>query len=274
MLEFITRHRLNFLAGGPVHVRQLLELAKDGELLLPEVAAFRVGSTLIHEELRKALTERLTPNLYINYSMSETGGLTLAGPELLRRVPGTVGLALRRVQIEIVDEEGRALPVGEPGRLRAKTPWMVRGYFDDPQETALAFRDGWFVSGDRAHFTVEGALVHHGRADDLMIYDGLNVSPAEIESVLLRHPAVVEAAAFGVRLEPHGDVPVAAVVLKAEVGGDELAEHCRAWIGIRAPQHVLVLPRLPRNAAGKVLTHELRRVFDALAQKRGQKRSS
>ena len=256
MVEFIRQHRINFVAGGPTHAAALLMAAKPGSLLLPGLA-LRVGTTLVHDELRRAILGLLTHNLYVMYSISETGGLSAAAPALVRRQPGTVGHAMPGVQIEIMDEEGKALPPGKRGRLRARTPWMVRGYVDDPEETRRAFRDGWFYSGDLVEMRSDGELIHHGRADDMMIFDGLNITPAEIEQTLLRHAAVAEAAAFGIPSNVRGSIPVAAVVLKAKCTIHELHGHCASWLGALRPVEIIVLPSLPRNAVGKVLTREL-----------------
>jgi acyl-coenzyme A synthetase/AMP-(fatty) acid ligase len=108
--------------------------------------------------------------------------------------------------------------------------------------------------------TSEGALVHHGRGDDTMILDGLNVQPAEIESRLLSHPAVAEAAAFSIKSVSRGDIPLAAVVLKATATEADLLKFCRGSLGPRSPLRVLAVAALPRNAAGKVLRGELARL--------------
>lgn len=94
-----------------------------------------------------------------------------------------------------------------------------------------------------------------------MIFNGINIHPAEIENTLLRHPAVSEAAAFAIQSEPHGDIPVVAVVIKSPVLAEELYSHCRSWLGLRSPQGLAIVPKLPRNAAGKVLKHELPKMF-------------
>lgn len=119
-------------------------------------------------------------------------------------------------------------------------------------------------------FTPDGELVHHGRADDVMICDGLNIHPAEIENTLLRHPEVAEAAAFAIKSDLHGEIPVVAVVVKSarsQALADELNSHCRSWLGVRSPHHLTLVARLPRNAAGKILKHELHGLFRDRQQK-------
>jgi acyl-coenzyme A synthetase/AMP-(fatty) acid ligase len=276
LVEFIRRQRIDYLAGGPVHVAGFRKIAAGSNaILLPQVKAFRVSTTLIPEPVRKAIRERLTPTLFIFYGTTEVGALTLATPELVARVPGVVGFPVRGVEIQVVDAEGRQVPAGRTGLVRARSAGMIREYLDDPAETARVFRDGWFHSSDLAEFTPEGALIHHGRADDLMIFDGINIHPAEIESALLKHAAVAEAAAFPVKSLARGDVPHAAVVLKGETkagktkarkpGAAELLAHCRSWLGARSPSSIAILRELPRNAAGKVLRRELEALCKASA---------
>ena len=267
LVDFVTEHRINNLACVPVHAATLLGIAKEGTILLPDVEAFILSSTLIPQAIRENVQKRLTPNLFIGCGMMEIGYVAMAPPALVRNVPGVIGKLLPGVQGEVVDEDGNPLPPGKAGRLRLKSAGMIEGYVDAPDDTARAFRDGWFYSGDLAEFTVDGALIHHGRADDLMIFDGINIFPAEIENVLLRHPAVSEAAAFPIHSVARGDIPIAAVVTRSQVTADELKSHCQSWLGVRAPQSLVVVSRLPRNAAGKVMKHELAAEFQRRLQR-------
>ena len=114
---------------------------------------------------------------------------------------------------------------------------------------------------DLVEMRADGELIHHGRCDDVMIYDGMNIVPAEIEQVLLRHPAVAEAAAFGVPSLTHGQIPVAAVVLKAPCEVGVLRDYCAAELGSGRARDFIVLEALPRGAGGKVLRRELLALF-------------
>jgi len=256
-IEFIDASGANNLAGAPVHAAALLEAAGDRVPALPGVEVLRLSTALVPEALRREVRARLTPNLYILYGITEIGAISVASPALAERLPGTVGTVVRGMEIEIADSEGRPVPPGERGLLRARSAGMIDGYIGQPEESARVFRGGWFHSSDLVERTAEGALVHHGRADDVMIYDGINIYPSEIESALLRHPAVGEAAAFGVPSRSRGEVPAAAVVLRSPASEAQLLKHSRDWLGARAPVRVLVVKELPRNAAGKVLRREL-----------------
>jgi acyl-CoA synthetase (AMP-forming)/AMP-acid ligase II len=152
--------------------------------------------------------------------------------------------------------------------VRVRGEGVIKAYLDNPEATARHMRGGWFHPGDLASFTARGALVLQGRTDDMMIFDGLNIYPAEIERALLQHPAVAEAAAFPVRSKVHQDRPAAAVVLRHPAPERDIKAWCRERIGSAAPHLVLILAGLPRNAGGKVVKRELQRLAAAALARR------
>ena len=261
LVEFVAEHRINYLFGVPIHAAALLRISKENAYLFPGVEAFLVGSTLIPEALRREIQARLTPNLYIVYATNEAGNVSVAPPAQVRSVPGVVGKLVPGMKAEVIGDDGQPLPPGKVGNIRLKSAGIIDGYFDAPTETAKAFRDGWFYPGDLVEFTPNFELIHHGRADDLMILDGINIYPAEIENVLLQHRAVAEAAAFPLPSQVHGNIPAAAVVIRSEASVDKLLSHCRSWLGLHAPRGLIIVPMLPRNAVGKVQKTELARMF-------------
>jgi long-chain acyl-CoA synthetase len=161
------------------------------------------------------------------------------------------------VRVEIVDSQLEKVGTDEIGHILVKSPGIVPGYLNNPEATAQSFRDGWFNPGDMASRSASGAIFLHGRADDMMMFDGIKIYPAEIERVLLGHPAVAEAAAYPIYSVRHQHLPVAAVILKTPATEDDLLAHCRSWLGSKAPVTIRILENLPRNAAGKVLKREL-----------------
>ena len=261
-VSFVTEHKINFISCTPNHVEALLEFAgREDGVLFPGVDAFRVGATFVQDSLRRKIQAYLCPNLYVGYGSNEVGAISTATPDQVRAIAGSVGRVEPGVEMEIFDKDELALPPGNIGQVRIKSPTVIDGYFDDPDETARVFRNGWFYISDLVEVRSDGVLVHHGRADDLMILDGINIYPAEIENVLLLHPAVAEAAAFPVRSALHGDIPVAAVVIRVKVSKAELISHCRSLIGLHFPRDLMIVPKFPRNSLGKVLKRELARLF-------------
>ena len=156
------------------------------------------------------------------------------------------------------------MPPGEIGEIRIRAPGMSTGYLDDERATARHFSDGWFRPGDLGTFTPDGVLIVYGRADDVMILNGIKIAPAEIERVLERHPAVKAVAAFPLPSPVHGELPVAAVELVAGASADEreLQTFAREALGLRAPRRVMIVSALPSTVQGKV---DIRRLAEMAA---------
>ena len=257
LIDFIAEGGINYLSGTAVHASALLQEAPAGPVLLPGLNAIRMSSTLIADNLREEILDRLTPKLFVTYGLTEFGTVAVATPGQVAAIAGVVGTLVPGAEAAIVDDRGQQLPAGEPGHLRVKSDTLVGGYLGAPLASEEAFHDGWFDTGDLVTMTSEGCLIHHGRADDVMILDGINIHPAEIESALLRHPAVAETAAFSVQADIRGDLPMVAVVLKEKTSAKLLIKFGHAELGSRRPRGVMILDALPRNAAGKVLRNQL-----------------
>jgi cyanophycin synthetase len=136
---------------------------------------------------------------------------------------------------------------------------MALGYVAEARRMSN-FEDGWFYPRDLASRSDNAPLLFHGRADDVMILNGINIFPSAIEDTLEGHPDVREAVAYPIKLRVHGEIPVAAVILEEgahERDVPQLMYFCRQVLGIRAPRDILVVDRIPRNAAGKPLRREL-----------------
>lgn len=253
LVDFLNQTGVSLACGTPSHLHQLIGIGEP----IRSMRAFEVRSAMIDEKLRKSFKATVSPNLHVVYATNEGEALTLADPGLQQQIPNTVGRPTASIELEIVDEQGRPVPQGQTGEIRVRGPGVVRSYLDNPDASARSFRDGWFHPGDLGYLTPEGALMLQGRKDDMMIFDGMNIYPAEIENALCSHPAIREAAAFPLKHERFQDVPVAAVTLHREVPENELIEHCRKAIGIRHPRRVYVVQEFPRNPMGKILKREL-----------------
>jgi long-chain acyl-CoA synthetase len=175
-------------------------------------------------------------------------------------LPEAIGRAVPGVELRVVDGDGRALEPGEVGELWIRTPAAMDGYLASPEETRAVLADGWFRTGDLATLSPDGYVTVEGRQRERILRGGYSVFPAEVEAVLLAHPAVAEAAVVG---EPHpelGEEVVAFVALREGTG--EAPENLVAWCkerlaNFKYPRHVTVLDRLPRGATGKILKARL-----------------
>lgn len=233
---------------------------------LPSFTRLLVSGGRVPASMRRQLLESTCDAVAITYSMQECGSIARVVERDPAAVTETVGVPHEGVALELVDADGRPVPRGEPGEVRVRVPGMASGYLDDEHATAAKFRDGWFQPGDLASFAPDGALVVHGRADDVMNMNGVKIAPAEIERVLERHPAVKAVAVFPLASAVHGQIPVAAVELRDGASADEraLQQFAREALGLRAPRRVAIVDALPATPQGKV---DLRALARTLARR-------
>jgi acyl-coenzyme A synthetase/AMP-(fatty) acid ligase len=259
--DICLRHAVTVIEVPPVRAAGLVVACRqDGAM--PGVA-MRIGGSIVPWALRRDVVEWVTPRLFVAYGATEVGNVSIAGP-------GThderelVGRLTDGSDVRIVGRDGSPVDDEAMGEIAIRTPGMATGYFDDPDATSRHFRDGWFMPGDMASMTRDGILRIHGRADDMMILNSINIFPAEIERVLEAHPAVGAAAAFPVASPSHGQIPAAAVELRrgAACEPGELVAYARAQLGVRAPRRIEILDALPRSSQGKILRRDIARRFE------------
>lgn len=166
-------------------------------------------------------------------------------------------------RVEVIDEDGRILPHGEVGEVVVQGDNVMLGYWNKPDETERALRDGWYHSGDLGSFDENGFLYLVDRAKDMIVSGGENVYSSEVEQALMTHPGVLECAVYAIPDDVWGEAVAASVVLRSPVAVDELQGHCRALIaGFKVPKRIDVIEgALPKSAAGKILKRELREPF-------------
>jgi len=212
--------------------------------------------------------ERLDAQLPLR--LHELYGLTEGFVTILDRADavakrGSVGVPPPFFALRIVDELGQPLPPGEQGEIAGQGPLLMPGYYNKPELTALALRDGWLMTGDLGYVDEDGFLYLVDRKKDMIDSGGVKVYPHDIEEVIARHPQVAEAAVFGVPDDKWGETPVAAVLLRPGQACD--AEVLRAWINERVGaryqrvSQVLLVTEFPRSVAGKILKRSLREPF-------------
>ncbi|WP_335933267.1 acyl-CoA synthetase [Streptomyces sp. PTD5-9] len=224
------------------------------------------GASVMPVPVLERLRERLPGLAFYNcFGQSEIGPLAMVlGPDEHEGRMDSCGRPVLFVEARVVDEDGEEVPDGTPGEVVYRSPQLCQGYWDRPEETAAAFRGGWFHSGDLAVRDAEGFLTVVDRVKDVINSGGVLVASRQVEDVLHTHPAVAEAAVIGLPDERWIEAVTAVVVLRGEATPAELIDHARERLAhFKAPKRVVLVDELPRNASGKILKRELR---DRLAQ--------
>ncbi len=204
--------------------------------------------------------------LFTGYGLTEAGPNTFwLPPELRLAKPGSVGYPLFHIDVKIINGKGQECGTDEVGELLVRGPHVCAGYWGKPEETARAIVDGWLHTGDLARRDADGCYYIVGRSKDMFKSGGENVYPAEVESVLHSHPAILEAAVIGVPDEKWGEVGRAFAVLKpgCSLAADELIEFCKTRLAkFKIPKSVVFIDSLPKTAASKIDKELLARQYN------------
>ena len=254
-----------FMGVPTMYVRLLEHLDAHPEAAesLRKARLFTAGSAPLPETDFLAFREKTGHAILERYGMSETL-FTLSNPFGGERRPGTVGFPVPGCSVRLVDDDGSDSPAGELGEIRVKSNGIMSGYWGRPEDTAAAFRDGWFLTGDVARRDADGYVTIVGRSStDIIKSGGFKISAREIEDVLRRHPAVKDAAVVGLPDRVWGQRIAAALVLvggAAPVAAEAVCEAVAAFAAeqladFKKPRDLRAFPELPRNALGKVQKH-------------------
>ena len=198
------------------------------------------------------------------YGLSETGLVAVSPPESIRL--GSVGQVAPGVSVSIRGDDAKVVEAGRDGHVWIKTDAACIGYWGDEKATADAFRDGWLDSGDLMRADPEGYLYFCGRKKQIIVHDGSNINPQEIEGVLLEHPTVESAGVIGIHDVVHGENVRAYITLREGAKRPselELIRFARARVGYKAPEEVVVLDEMPRTATGKLDRSGLKRMAES-----------
>ncbi len=272
--EWVARERICTFAAVPTVIHDLLTHPDVRPDQLASLVQPLVGGAECPEEFRELYRKRFGADVAIGYGMTEAPTAVTRAEGEPQPKPGLCGKALPQCEISIRGDDGRERPRGEEGEIcvePARTgAWASRytpmlGYWNRPDATAEALAGGVYHSGDIGVLEPNGTLFIRGRRNELILRGGANVYPAEVERVLLDHPAVAEAAVLGVPDRRLGERVVAAVRLAdgERASSDALRDHCRASLArYKVPDAIALVDSLPRNAMAKVIKRELRPLFE------------
>lgn len=246
----------------------LLTLIREHDMEAADFASLRLirsAGDKVPDELEKELFARAGKRISEGYGMTEFGLAALNAPEEPGAL-GSVGRPSPGFSFSIRDATGAEAAPEIEGRLWAKTPTQSSGYWRDEAASREVMRDGWFDTGDVMRSDAEGRLWFCGRAKQIIVHDGSNISPQEVEDALLEHPAVAAAGVVGIHDMLHGETVRAYVTLRQDTPvptSGELIAFARARVGYKAPEQIVVLDEMPMNATGKVDRAVLKRLAAA-----------
>ena len=236
------------MVNAPIHVPLPLRICISGAAPLP-VQVLQEFEAKFHIPLIEG------------YGLSEASPVVTKNPLDRTRKPGSIGLPIPNVEVSIQDDAGRELGTNEVGEVCVRGGNVMLGYWQQPEETAKVMRGGWLLTGDIGYRDDEGYYFITDRKKDMLLVNGINVYPREIEEVLYQFPGVKEAAVVGKTDPRKGEQPIAFVAANDGAVLDEkiLQQFVRHKLAdYKVPRKVIVLPALPRNAAGKILKTALR----------------
>ncbi len=262
--QFLSLHQEHQLSRAFVAPPMVVALAKHPLVDSFDLSALKVvfsGAAPLSAELALECGARLGCEVVQGYGMTELSPVTHATPPG-GFVPGSVGVTVPSTELQIVDPTGQSLGVGEDGEVWVRGPQVMKGYLNNPEATAATIdSDGWLHTGDIGHVDAAGHLFVVDRLKELIKYKGFQVPPAELEALLLTHPAVADAAVIGIPDDEAGELPAAFVVVK---DGQELsAEDVQAFVAGQVASYkqirrVTFIDAVPKSASGKILRRLLR----------------
>ena len=271
-LELIERHHVTHTHLVPTMFHRLLSLPDEvrNRYALSSLRYVLHGAAPCPVPVKRRMIEWFGPIIWEYYAATEGVG-SFVDSETWLAYPGTVGKPLVEGQVMVGDDEGNALPVGEVGLIYLKAPPVARfDYYKDEDKTASSYRGDYFTLGDIGRFDDEGYLYLTDRTANLIITGGVNVYPAEVDAVLLEHPAVGDVAVIGVPDEEWGEAVLAVVELRGGASpsrqlADELIAYCRDHLShFKCPREVEFVDDLPREDNGKIYKRRLREQFRTL----------
>lgn len=272
-LKFAREYRATVLSGMPPVLYALANAPDGSEECLSSARCIITGGAPTPEEIWRKFAERYPHIGVVNaYGLSETvvlgtGTVVPARRQELSKGFRSAGLPVGFSEVKIVDEADpfKELQEGQVGEIALRGPGVCKGYWRKDEETKKAFLpDGWFLTGDLGYVDEDGVVYITSRKKDVIIMSGWKIFPTEVDDVLMRHPKIAEAATFAKYDAIKGEIPAAAVVLKAGVQAtvEEIVEFCRERMaGYKVPRHIIFLDSLPKVGGWKVMRRVLREKY-------------
>ncbi|WP_419883634.1 long-chain-fatty-acid--CoA ligase [Peribacillus sp. B-H-3] len=263
VLHTIKQEQPTIFPGVPTMYVAINSHPNAEEFGINSIRVCNSGSAPMPLELLREYEKKTGSKILEGYGLSEASPVTHCNPMFAKRKPGSVGIGVPSTQYKIVDLAAGTdeVEAGELGELIVKGPQIMKGYWNMPQETAAALKDGWLYTGDIAKMDEEGYLYIVDRKKDLIIASGYNIYPRDVEEVIYEHPSVKEAVVIGIPDKYRGESVKAIIVLKdgKTVSEDEISHFCRENLAAyKVPHFIEFRKELPKTNVGKILRRALR----------------
>jgi long-chain acyl-CoA synthetase len=261
-LEIIARDRVTVFEGVPTMYNAMLHYPEASSFDTSTLQVCASGGAAMPVEVMHGFEEKFGCKVLEGYGLSETSPVASFNHPDRERKAGSIGTPIEGVEMKLVDDDGQDVPAGGVGEIVIRGHNVMKGYWNRPDATAEAIRDGWFHTGDMARMDEDGYFFIVDRKKDMIIRGGYNVYPREIEEILYEHPDVREVAVVGVPHEELGEEVGAAVALKdgAEVTPEQLRAFVKGQVAAyKYPRFVWLVEDLPKGPTGKILKREIER---------------
>jgi long-chain acyl-CoA synthetase len=261
--KLIEKYKVTDFPGAPAMFITMLNNPESEKYDLSSLQGCLSGSAPFPVASLLAFQKKFNCTVYEAYGLSEASPAVSTNYHHRPTKPGSIGQPIPEVEVRIVDDQDRDVPLGEVGELLVKGPNVSTGYYKLPEETAGTFRNGWLYTGDMARMDKDGYLYIVERKKDLIIRGGFNIYPRDLEEILYQHPAIKDAVAIGVPDPVMGEEIKLYVVLKegTKTTTGEILHYCQGQLAKNKwPKYIEFLSALPRNPMGKILRKELRKL--------------
>ncbi len=256
LISAVKKHQATTLLLVPTLLRQLLSLPQENQPLLAGLSRLLSTGAVLHPDERNAVMTKLNPNFINYYGSTEGGGTSVLLPH--HKAANSVGEPIYQTEIQIVDDKNQKLSTDQVGHIRYRSPGVSDNFYNDPKASAEAFRDGWFFPGDIGHIDENGLLYLVGRTKDVIIKSGINIYPAEIEQVLINHPAVDDAVAVAWAHPERGEDIAVFVVTNKNTDELVLVNYCQEKLAsYKVPKGIFFIAEMPKTALGKIIKTDL-----------------
>ncbi len=262
VIKLIKRYGVTLFPGVPTIYTAINEYAVKHKTDLSSIKLCISGGAPLPVEVATTFEKITGGKLVEGYGLSEASPVTHCNPIWGRKEFGSIGVLFPDTYAKIVDEDGKEVEQGKQGELIVKGPQIMKGYWNRPEETKKALKDGWLYTGDIALMRKNGYFEIVDRKKDMIISGGFNIYPREVEEILYKHPAIVEAAVIGVPNKYKGEAVKAFVVLKEDKSAneEEIINFCKKSLAhYKLPKYVEFVKELPKSTVGKILRRKLRK---------------